>query len=91
MFSQFVLRSLRLASFRKSGPSRHAGNRRSRRPRRPFLQSLEGRCLLAAGAIDPTFGDVLSTPGYVLTPSTAGGGDLLIDASDGGLIVVNPV
>jgi len=91
MFSQFLLRTLRLASFRKSAPFRHAGKPHSRRLRRPFLQSLEDRCLLAAGAADPTFGDILSTPGYVLTPGTAGGGDLLIDASDGGLIVVNPV
>jgi uncharacterized delta-60 repeat protein len=70
-------------TFRKARP--RTSDRPRRRPSyRPRLEPLEDRCLLSAGALDPTFG---AGAGYVTT-ATGGGGLAKVLVQPSGNIVV---
>lgn len=70
---KFLSRFYRLGHRSVSGPSRQ-GRPRASRPTasfRPQLEALEDRCLLSAGALDPTFNPGGSPPGTeVYSPGT---------------------
>jgi uncharacterized delta-60 repeat protein len=86
MWQTFLGLSLALSSNAAGRPAprrRPAVHRPSHRPR---LEELEGRCLLSAGMLDPTFGN---GAGYVITaptnPSSVQGGEILLQP-DGKII-----
>jgi uncharacterized delta-60 repeat protein len=86
MWTSFLSLCLALSG---SAPTRPARRRQPpfRRPAsRPRLEALEDRCLLSAGALDPTFG---SGAGYVSTSITSGsdfGRSALIQPWDGKIL-----
>jgi uncharacterized delta-60 repeat protein len=62
---------------RTPGPRSHHGTFR------PCLEALEDRCLLSAGALDPTFG----TAGEVTNPTFSNGASAVVVQADGKIVV----